>query len=126
MVEEERKVLKDVSKTLEAKVVEDLVHYDLKEQSSNCFFLTCSNLIERKKTELIEFLTANIEVFVWTPYEIPGIDPSFIEHKMNIIPEARLVMQREMRSATEYVNTMIEEVDKLNEVSAITEILYPS
>ncbi|GFS31521.1 hypothetical protein Acr_00g0017820 [Actinidia rufa] len=37
---------------------------------------------------LYEFLTTNIEVFACIPYEMPGIDPSFIKHKLNIIPEA--------------------------------------
>ena len=71
--------------------MEDLVRYDLNEPSLDRFFLTSSNLIEREKTELIEFLTTNIEVFAWTMYEMPGIDPSFIKHELNIIPAAKSV-----------------------------------
>ena len=56
---------------------------------------------------------------------MPRIDPSFIKHELNVILEAYLVKQRGRRSATEYVDTVIEEVEKLKEVSAITEILYP-
>ena len=62
-MEVDREVLKDVGMTLEAKVVEDLMHYDLNEPSSDRFFLTGSNLMEWERTELIEFLTTNIEVF---------------------------------------------------------------
>ncbi|GFS33944.1 hypothetical protein Acr_00g0031400 [Actinidia rufa] len=40
MVEEEREVLEDVGRTPEAKVVEDLMRYDLDERSSDRFFLT--------------------------------------------------------------------------------------
>ncbi|GFZ11573.1 hypothetical protein Acr_22g0009710 [Actinidia rufa] len=63
---EERKVLEDVGRTLEAKVVEDLIRYELNEPSSDRFFLTGANLKEREKTEFIEFLKANVEVFTWT------------------------------------------------------------
>ena len=95
LVEEEREVLEDVDRTHEAKVMEDLVRYDLDEPSSDRFFLTSSNLKERERTEFIEFLTANIEVFAWTPYEMLGIDLSFIKHELNVIPEVKPVKQRE-------------------------------
>ncbi|GFS39667.1 hypothetical protein Acr_00g0064270 [Actinidia rufa] len=53
LVEEELKVLEDVGMNLEAKVVEDPIHYELDELSSDCFFLTSANLKERERTELI-------------------------------------------------------------------------
>ena len=46
LVEEEREVLKDVSRILEEKVVKELVHYELDEKSSDHFFLIVSNLRE--------------------------------------------------------------------------------
>ena len=46
LVEEERELLKDVSRILEEKVVKELVHYELDEQSSDHFFLIGSNLRE--------------------------------------------------------------------------------
>ena len=49
MVKEEREVLEDVSRTLEAKVVEDLIRYELDEPSSNHYFLVGSNMKEREK-----------------------------------------------------------------------------
>ena len=55
-----------------------------------------------------------------------GIDPDFIKHELNILLEARLVRQRVRRSKTKLVDDVIEEVERLKEVSAITEILYPS
>ena len=65
------------------------MRYDLDEPITACFFLTSSNLMERERTKLIEFLTTNIEVFAWTPYEMPGIDLDFIKHELNVIPEAK-------------------------------------
>ena len=54
------------------------------------------------------------------------INPNFIKHKLNVLPEARPVEQRGKRSATEHVDDVIKDVEKLKEASAITEVLYPS
>ena len=61
-----------------------------------------------------------------TPYEMPMIDPNFIKHELNILPNARLVRQRGRRSTTKNVDVVIEEMEKLKEASAITKVLYPS
>ncbi|GFY84506.1 hypothetical protein Acr_03g0012800 [Actinidia rufa] len=53
LVEEEQEVLKDVGRDLEAKVVEDLMRYELDEPSSDHFFLIDANLEERERTELL-------------------------------------------------------------------------
>ena len=125
LIELEHKVLKDVWRDPKTKVVKDLICYKLDEPSSNCFFLTSANLEERDRTELIQFLKTNIEVFTWAPYKMPMIDPNFIRHKLNVLPNARPVKQRGRRSTLEYVDAMIEEVEKLKEASAITESIYP-
>ena len=93
MVEKEREVLEDVNRTPEAKVMEDLIHYELDEPSSNLFFLVGSNMKEWDRTKLIEFLKANIEVFAWTPYKMPKINQSFIKHELNVMLEARIAKQ---------------------------------
>ena len=54
-------MLQDVGKTPKDKVVEDLIRYELDELSSYCYLFVGSNMKEREKTELIEFLNANIE-----------------------------------------------------------------
>ena len=50
---------KYVGRTPKAKVVEDLVCFDLNEPSLDRFFLTGSNFKERERTEHIKFLTTN-------------------------------------------------------------------
>ena len=55
-----------------------------------------------------------------------GIDPYFIKHELNVLPKARLVKEKGRRSSTKHVDSVIGEVEKLKETSAITEILYPS
>ena len=53
LIEKEQEVLKDVGTNPEAKVIEDLIHYELYEPSSNHFFLTSANWEEHERTELI-------------------------------------------------------------------------
>ena len=57
---------------------------------------------------------------------MPGIEPNFIMHELNVLPNARLVKQRGRRSALKLVDAVIEEVEKLKEASAIIEVFYPS
>ncbi|GFS30822.1 hypothetical protein Acr_00g0014350 [Actinidia rufa] len=116
LVEEERELLEDVGKTLKAKVVEDIIRYELNKPSSRCYFLIGSNMKERQRIELINFLKANIKFFTWTPYEMPKIDPSFIKHVLNVMPEAHLMKRWGRRSTTKHVDTVIKEGKKLNEV----------
>ena len=65
LIEKEHNVLEDIGRDPKAKVVEDLIYYELDEPSLDHFFLTGANLNleERKRTKFIQFLTANIEVF---------------------------------------------------------------
>ena len=116
LIEEEHKVLEDVRRNPETKVVENLVRYELNKPSSDRFFLTSANLEEQERTKLIQFLKVNIEVFTWTPYEIPRIDLNFIRHDLNVLSDARPVKQQGRRSTTEHVNVVIEKVEKLKEV----------
>ena len=46
--------MEDVERDPEAKVMEELIHYELDERSSDLFFLTDANLEERERTELIQ------------------------------------------------------------------------
>lgn len=31
-------------------------------------------------------LVHNLDVFAWIPYDVPGVDPYFIVHKLNVDP----------------------------------------
>ena len=35
-----------------------------------------------EKVELILFLINNLDVFAWSPYEAPEVDPDFICHRL--------------------------------------------
>ena len=61
------------------------------------FFQVGTNLPLQEKERLLEFLRANIDVFAWSPYEAPGVDPSFICHRLNVNPS---VVPKTATSAT--------------------------
>ncbi|KAF5946031.1 hypothetical protein HYC85_016259 [Camellia sinensis] len=53
------------------------------------------SLAEVEEKELEAFLRANLEVFAWTPYEMPGIDPEVTCHKLNVDRSAKPIIQRQ-------------------------------
>ena len=89
---EDQSVLDDVGTRAEDKAVEVLVEIRIDTESPNKFFLLGSSLTAQERTEMVEFLMANIEVFAWSPYDMPGINPSFICHQLNVFPDARPVI----------------------------------
>ena len=36
--------------------------------------------------EMLLFLIQNMDVFAWSLYEVPGVDPKFIVHRLNVNP----------------------------------------
>ena len=50
------------------------------------FFQVESQLPPQERQELIEFLRKNVDVFTWSAYKAPGVDPSFICHHLNVNP----------------------------------------
>ena len=41
---------------------------------------------DQDKVEMLLFLIQNVDVFAWSPYEVPGVDSEFIVHKLNVDP----------------------------------------
>ena len=41
---------------------------------------------DQDKVEMLLFLIQNVDVFAWSPYEVPGVDFEFIVHKLNVDP----------------------------------------
>ena len=50
------------------------------------FFQLGVQLPPREKEELIVFLKKNVDVFAWSAYEAPLVDPNFICHHLNVNP----------------------------------------
>ena len=78
------------------------------------------------KVETLLFLIHNVDVFIWDPYEVPGLDPEFIVHKLNVDSSFPLKKQKPRRSTKEHVEAMRQEVGRLKEVEAVREIFVPN
>ena len=62
---------------------------------------------------MLLFLIQNVDVFAWSPYEVLGMDPEFIVHKLNMDPSFPPKKQKPRRSAKEYVEVVRSEVQRL-------------
>ena len=60
--------------------LEKIVINDDKEK----FFQVGVQLPPQEKEELIVFLKKNVNVFMWSTFEAPRVDPNFICHHLNI------------------------------------------
>uniref|UniRef100_A0A2N9I6X9 Integrase catalytic domain-containing protein n=1 Tax=Fagus sylvatica TaxID=28930 RepID=A0A2N9I6X9_FAGSY len=83
-------------------------------------------VLQGNRTELIDFLVGNVDVFAWDPYEVPGVDPNYIEHRLNTDPHSKPVQQKARRSAPVHAEAVQKEVEKLLQAGAIREIQYPT
>ena len=69
---------------------------------------------DEDRVQVFLFLTQSIDVFAWSPYEVPGVDPRFIVHKL-----------KPRRSAKDHAEAARGEVERLKEARAIKEIYFP-
>ena len=74
-----------IGRTSDEAKCEDLVKVTIGDDPEK-FFQIGSKLAQRKREELIEFLKQNIDVFAWSTYKAPGVDPEFICHHLNVNP----------------------------------------
>ena len=49
-------------------------------------FLIGASVKDKERVEMLLFLIQNVDMFAWSPYEVPGVDPEFIVHKLNVDP----------------------------------------
>ena len=79
---------------------------------------------DKERVEMLLFLMRNVDVFAWSLYEVPGEDPEFIVHKLNVDPLYPQKKQKLRRSTKEHVDIVGQEVKRLKEVGAIKEIFF--
>lgn len=64
--------------------IEELEEISLDANDPEKKVLVDTQLTKMEKEELIRFLKENKDVFAWSHKDIPDIDPSVTEHKLNI------------------------------------------
>ncbi|KAH7847010.1 hypothetical protein Vadar_020735 [Vaccinium darrowii] len=113
--------LEDVGGDPTKKMVEGLKKIQIQEDDAEKYFLIGETLSELEERSLVTFLKDHINVFAWTPQEMPGIDPEVICHHLNVDPQHKPVVQKARRSAPQHADAVIEEVERLLEADAIRE-----
>jgi hypothetical protein len=78
-----------------------------------------------EKGKLVKFLRDHLDVFAWEHDEMPGIDHSIIEHRLNVDRNCRPVKQRRRSFAPEHNQAIADEVKKLIKAEFIREVDYP-
>ena len=89
------------------------------------FFQIRAQLPHREKEELIMFLKMNIDLFAWSAFEAPGVDPNFICHHLNVNPSVIPKKQPPQHSSKNHYDVVKDEVIKLKQARAIKELFYP-
>jgi hypothetical protein len=102
------------------------VKYQIPDSNQEKYFLLGASLSQEQRDGLITLLSEYIDVFSWSPYEAPGVDPAFACHNLNVDPLFHPVVQKGQRISPLHQEAVCEEVNRLIEAKAIKEILYPT
>ena len=92
---------------------------------TNRYFKIRASIGSQDKVETLLLLIQNVDVFSWTPYEVPGVNLEFIVHKLNVDPSFSPKKQKPRRSVRENIEVVKSEVHKLKEAGAIKEFYFP-
>ena len=95
-----------------------------KEDPRRCLSVGRS-LAPSMKSQLVEFLRENVDVFAWSHEDMVGIDPEVMSHRLNIDPRFRPVRQKRRPLTKERSDAIKEEVDKLLANNFIRAVQYP-
>ncbi|XP_063942660.1 uncharacterized protein LOC135150327 [Daucus carota subsp. sativus] len=83
------------------KPAEDLVPFSLYPDEPEKVTYVGASLPEDMKSEFVKFLRNNRDVFAWTAADMPGIDPLFMTHTLNVSPDRKPVKQKKRSFAPE-------------------------
>ena len=81
-------------------------------------------MTDKDKVEMLLLLVQSVDVFTWSSYEVPRVDPEFIVHRFNVDPFFPPKKQKPKRSAKEHVEAIRQEVKQLKEARAIKEVFF--
>ncbi|GJV22959.1 reverse transcriptase domain-containing protein [Tanacetum coccineum] len=80
---------------LELKPLPDHLEYVFLEEPSFLPVIISSQLSREKKYKLISVLKKHKQAFTWKTTDIPGICPSFCKHKIQLLDDKKLVVQKQ-------------------------------
>ena len=89
------------------------------------YFQVGTQLPLDEKTQLLVFLRNNLDVFAWSAYEAPRVDPDFICHHLKVNLVVVLRKQQPRQSSKEHADAVKEEVNKLKKARSVKKVFYP-
>ncbi|GJV21966.1 reverse transcriptase domain-containing protein [Tanacetum coccineum] len=89
--------LEEPSADLKLKPLHDNLEYVFLEEPSFFPVIISSQLSKEKKNKLISVLKNHKQAFAWKTTDIPGICPSFCKHKIQLLDDKKLVVQKQRR-----------------------------
>ena len=54
--------------------------------NENRSFQVGAGMSDKDRVEMLLLLVQNVDVFAWSPYEVPRVAPEFIVHRLNVDP----------------------------------------
>ncbi|XP_073064080.1 uncharacterized protein [Primulina eburnea] len=103
--------------------------------SRRCYVDEVKVEVKRSRTEVGMIVTqpkgisekeANLDIFVWSSQELRGDSPRVIEHRLNILLEARPIKQKKRHFGPEKDKVIKEQVDELLRAWHIREVFFPT
>lgn len=102
----------------------DLIKVSILSYENERFYIG-NSMKHEDRVNVLLLLVQNLEIFAWSPYDVLGVDPKFITHKLNVDPLFPPKKQKPRRSAKQHVEAMKQEVQRLKQAEAIKEVYFP-
>ncbi|RVW53020.1 Retrovirus-related Pol polyprotein from transposon 17.6 [Vitis vinifera] len=84
-----------------------------------------SDLSSDERYSLIQLLRSYLDVFAWSYEDMPGLDPSIVQHRLPLLPHARPVKQKLRRLHPRWSLQVKEEIQKQLSVGFLSVVEYP-
>ena len=84
-----------------------------------------SALSAAERDSLFQLLRSYLDVFAWSYEDMPGLDPSIVQHHLPLVPYARPIKQKLRRLHPRWSLQVKEEIQKQLSVGFISVVEYP-
>ena len=84
-----------------------------------------SSLSSDERSKLIDMLRSYLDVFAWSYEDMPGLDPTIVQHHLHILPHAMPVKHKLRRLHPRWSLQVKEEIQKQLRVGFLSVVEYP-
>ncbi|RVW45301.1 Transposon Ty3-I Gag-Pol polyprotein [Vitis vinifera] len=84
-----------------------------------------SDLSTDERDSLLQLLRSYLDVFAWSYEDMPGLDPSIVQHRLPLLPQARPVKQKLRQLHPRWSLQVKDEIQKQLSVGFLSVVEYP-